>query len=142
MHKPEGAGGSKGGIGRYLFGLVLMCTGGYLFLSKVIVTTGAFSRGFGIGTHMYSMGSGGFAVTGGMILIPFFIGIFMIFWNSKNLVGWLLSGLSVIALIAGIIVNIRMTIMPMTAFDILVFIVLMAGGAGMFFSSLKSFDSN
>lgn len=142
MHKPEGAGGTSGGIGRYLIGLALMCTGAYLFLTKVMVSTGAFSGGFGMGTHLYSMGSGGFGVTGGMILIPFFIGIFMVFWNSKNIFGWLLSGLSVLALIAGIIVNIRMTIMPMTAFDILVIIVLMAGGAGMFFSSLKSFDQN
>ncbi|MBV1909419.1 MAG: hypothetical protein KUG78_08855 [Kangiellaceae bacterium] len=141
MNKPQGAGGSKGGIGRYLIGLALMCTGGYLFLSKVLVTTGAFSRGFGMGTHLYNMGSGGFGVTGGMILIPFFIGVFMVFWNSKNIFGWLLSGLSVIALIAGVIVNIRMTIMPMTGFDILVLIVLMAGGAGMFFSSFKNFDS-
>lgn len=141
MNRPEGAGGSNGGIGRYLIGLSLMCTGGYLFLSKVMVTTGALSRGFGMGSHLYSVG-GGFGVTGGMILVPFFIGIFMVFWNSKNIVGWLLSGLSVIALIAGVIVNIRMTIMPMTAFDILVLIVLMAGGAGMFFSSLKSFDKN
>jgi hypothetical protein len=141
MHKPNGAGGTNGGIGRYLIGLALMCVGGYLFLSKVMVSTGAFSRGFGMGTNLYSMG-GGFAVTGGMILIPFFIGIFMVFWNSKNIFGWLLSGLSVLALIAGIIVNIRMTIMPMSAFDILVIIVLMAGGAGMFFSSLRNFDSN
>lgn len=141
MHRPNGAGGTNGGIGRYFIGLALMCTGGYLFLNKVQVTTGAFSGGFGMGTHLYNMGGSSFSVTGGMILIPFFIGIFMIFWNSKNLFGWLLSGLSVIALIAGIIVNIRMTIMPMTAFDILVLIVLMAGGAGMFFSSLRNFDN-
>ncbi|TQV88514.1 hypothetical protein [Aliikangiella coralliicola] len=140
MHKPKGAGGTSGGVGRYLIGLIMMSVGGYLFLSKIMVTTGAFSRGFGMGTHLYSIG-GGFGVTGGMILIPFFIGIVMIFWNSKNILGWLLSGLSIVALIAGIIANIRMTLVPMSAFDIIVLIVLMAGGAGMFFSSLKNFDS-
>ena len=142
MHKPAGAGGTNGGVGRYLIGLILMCTGGYLFLTKIIVTTGAFSSGFGMGSRLYGIGSGGFGVTGGMILIPFFIGVFMTFWNSKNILGWLLSGLSVIALIAGIIVNIRMTLMPMTGFDILVLIVLMAGGAGMFFSSLRNYESS
>ncbi len=142
MHKIAGAGGTNGGIGRYLIGLTLMCIGGYLFLSKIMVTTGAFSRGFGMGTHLYGIGSSGFGVTGGMILIPFFIGIFMIFWNSRNIFGWLISGLSVVALIAGIIVNIRMTLMPMTGFDILMLIVLMAGGAGMFFSSLRNYDKS
>ncbi len=139
MNKPKGAGGTSGGIGRYLIGLFMMCTGGYLFLTKIMVTTGAFSHGFGMGTRLYGVG-GGFNVTGGMILIPFFIGIFMVFWNSNNPLGWLLSLLSVVALIAGIIVNIRMTLMPMNGFDILMLIVLMAGGAGMFFSSLKNFD--
>jgi len=138
MHTPEGAGGTKGGVGRYLVGLIMMCIGGYLFLSKVVVTTGALSHGFGMGTRLYS--AGGFGVTGGMILIPFVIGIIMIFWNSRNPFGWLLSSISVIALIAGIIVNIRMTLVPMSAFDILVLLVLMGGGAGLFFSSLKNFS--
>ncbi|TQV72018.1 hypothetical protein FLL45_17775 [Aliikangiella marina] len=140
MHTPEGAGGTSGGVGRYLAGLIMMCVGGYIFLSKVIVTTGALAAGFGFGTRLYA--AGGFGITGGMIFIPFIIGIIMIFWNSKNPFGWLLSGLSIIALIVGIIVNIRMTLMPMSAFDIIVLIVLMAGGAGLFFSSLKNFSNS
>ena len=138
METPKGAGGTDGGVGRYLSGLIMMCVGGYLFLTKVAVTTGALSRGFGFGTRLY--GAGGFGITGGMILIPFVIGIIMIFWNSRNVFGWLLSAISVIALIAGIIVNIRMSLMPMSAFDILVLLVLMGGGAGLFFSSLKNFS--
>ncbi len=138
MNKPEGAGGTKGGVGRYLAGLLMMCTGGYLFLSKIAVTS-AMSHGFGFGSHLYSMG-GGFNVTGGMILIPFFIGVIMVFWNSKNPFGWLLSGGSIIALMAGIIVNIRMMIMPMSAFDIIMLLILIAGGAGLFFSSLRKFS--
>ncbi|WP_444997051.1 hypothetical protein [Aliikangiella sp. IMCC44359] len=140
MHKPKGAGGTSGGVGRYLIGLLMMCVGTYLFLSKVIVTSGAFSSGFGFGTHLYAVG-GGFGITGGMILIPFIVGVVMIFWNSKNLLGWILAGFSIIALIAGIIVNIRMTLMPMSAFDIIVLLILMAGGAGLFFSSLKSIET-
>ncbi|MET1254459.1 hypothetical protein [Aliikangiella maris] len=140
MEKPKGAGGTTGGVGRYLSGLLMMCVGTYLFLSKVIVTTGAFSHGFGFGTHLYAVGNG-YGITGGMIFIPFIIGIVMIFWNSKNPLGWVLSGFSLIALIVGIIVNIRMTLAPMSAFDMIVLIVLMAGGAGLFFSSLRSYDN-
>ncbi|MGX5175360.1 hypothetical protein ACUR5C_15175 [Aliikangiella sp. IMCC44653] len=141
MNKPTGAGGTKGGVGRYLSGLLMMAVGTYLFLSKVMVTSGAFSGGFGMRTHLYSMG-GGFNVTGGMILIPFVIGVVMVFWNSKNPLGWLLSGGSVVALIAGIIINIRMTLVPMSAFDIMMLLVLIGGGAGLFFSSLRNFDSD
>ncbi len=141
MDKPKGAGGTSGGVGRYLAGLLMMVVGTYLFLSKIMVTTGAFSRGFGMGSHLYSLG-GGYGVTGGMILIPFIIGVVMIFWNSKNILGWLLTGASVVALIAGIIINIRMTLVPMSAFDIMTLLVLIAGGAGMFFSSLRNFDKS
>ncbi|MCW8875438.1 MAG: hypothetical protein OQJ89_07245 [Kangiellaceae bacterium] len=139
MHTPKGAGGTNGGVSRFFIGLTMLSVGVYLFLSKVIVTTGAFSRGFGMGTSLYSVG-GSFGVTSGMIFVPFIIGVVMIFWNSKNIFGWLLSGLSIVALIVGIIVNISMRLAPMSAFDLIVIIVLMAGGAGLFFSSLRSFD--
>lgn len=138
MRTPKGAGGTKGGIGRYLIGLTMMCVGGYIFLSKIMVTSGALAGGFGFGSRLYS--AGGFNVTGGMIFIPFIIGVIMIFWNSRNPFGWILSALSVIALIGGIIASISMRLMPMSAFDILVLLVLMGGGAGLFFSSLKSFE--
>ncbi|WP_144392261.1 hypothetical protein [Pleionea sediminis] len=141
MHKPKGAGGTSGGIGRFLIGLIMMSVGGYLFLSKVLITTANSMRGFGFGTSLYSFG-GGFSITGGMIFVPFIIGIVMIFWNSKNIFGWMLSGISLIAFIVGVIVNIRVSLAPMTAFDIVVLIILMAGGAGMFFSSLKNFDAS
>jgi hypothetical protein len=137
MQTPKGAGGTQGGIGRYLVGLIMMSVGGYLFLSKVMVSSGALAHGFGFGTRLYS--AGGMGITGGMIFIPFVIGIVMIFWNKSNPFGWLLSALSIIALIAGIIVNLRVTLMPMSAFDIIVLLILMAGGCGLFFSSLRNF---
>ncbi|MGR9108933.1 MAG: hypothetical protein ACU843_18620 [Gammaproteobacteria bacterium] len=141
MPRPKGAGGTSGGVGRYLGGLLMMCVGTYLFLSKVVVTSGAFSSGFGFGTQLYTLGDG-FGITGGMVFIPFIIGVVMVFWNSASILGWLLSGGSVVALITGIIVNIRMRLEPMTAFDILMLLVLIAGGAGMFFSSLRDFEQN
>ena len=137
MQTPKGAGGTTGGVGRYLIGLIMMSIGGYLFLSKVMVTSGALSQGFGFATRLYS--TGGIGITGGMIFIPFIIGIIMIFWNKNNIFGWLLSAISLLALIVGIIVNIRLTLIPMSAFDIIILIILMAGGSGLFFSSLKNF---
>ncbi len=133
MKHLNNAGGSPGGTGRFFIGLSMLCIGGYLLLSKISVHSG-----FGFGRGLYHFG--GFQVTSGMIFIPFFIGVMMIFWNSKNIFGWLLSGLSVVALIAGVIVNTRITLQAMSAFDMLVLLILIAGGAGLFFSSLKSYS--
>jgi hypothetical protein len=70
-----GAGGTKGGIGQFFLGLAMFVAGGYLLLSSIIVTND-FSLGYGL-FHI-----GTFSVTSGIILIPFMIGVGMIFYNS------------------------------------------------------------
>ena len=135
----SGAGGSDGGTGRFLMGLLMMCIGGYLFLNHIQVTSG-MRMGFGHSMYSVSMGGFNYSVTGGMIFVPFIFGVGMIFWNSKNTLGWLLTLGSLAAFSIGIIVSIRMHIKPMSAFDLITVLVLLAGGIGMFGSSLRNFN--
>lgn len=129
----RGAGGTDGGTGNFLLGLIMMCGGGYLLLRGIIVRPS-----FGLGTVAFSFG--GFAVTSGMILIPFMFGIGMIFYNSRNYVGWLLAIGSIVALVFGVISNINLQLTSMSAFDLLVIIVLLVGGIGLFLRSLRNFE--
>lgn len=126
-----GAGGTKGGTGRFLTGLVMMVAGGYLFLDAVRVT-----HGFHMGYRLYSFG--GFRLTGGMVLIPLIFGIGIIFYNSKNILGWLLSSASLIMLVFGIISSINFRLRSMSSFELIIIIVLAVGGLGLFLSSLKN----
>ncbi|MGE4518803.1 MAG: hypothetical protein AB7E04_04775 [Desulfobacteraceae bacterium] len=126
-----GAGGTKGGTGRFLTGLVMMVAGGYLFLDAVRVT-----HGFHMGYRLYSFG--GFRLTGGMVLIPLIFGIGIIFYNSKNILGWLLSSASLIMLVFGIISSINFRLRSMSSFELITIIVLAVGGLGLFLSSLKN----
>ncbi len=129
----RGAGGSEGGVGRFFIGLVMICAGGYLFLNAIQV-----NNSFGFGMSMFRMGS--FQVTGGMVFVPFIFGVGIIFYNSKNLIGWLLCGASAVMLAFGIITSIDLRLRPMSAFELVTIIVLLVGGIGLFLSSLKSLD--
>ncbi|OUS30098.1 hypothetical protein A9Q99_06340 [Gammaproteobacteria bacterium 45_16_T64] len=129
----RGAGGTNGGIGRFLMGLTMMVAGSYMFLNAIHVT-----YAFGFSTSF--MRVGGMSLTGGMVLVPFIFGIGIIFYNSKNFIGWGLAAASLIMLAFGVISSVKFRLDNMTSFDLLVILTLMVGGIGMFLSSLKTFD--
>lgn len=129
----KGAGGSEGGTGRFFIGLIMFIAGGYLFLNAVQVT-----NSFGFGYGLFSLGS--YQVTSGYVLIPFMIGIGMIFFNSSNYIGWLLAVISIILFVFGIITSIHFVLRPMSAFELISIIVLMVGGLGLFFSSFRNYS--
>ncbi len=130
---PHGAGGTNGGAGRFFVGLIMMIAGGYLFLNSVHI-----SHGFSMGYRLYSFGR--FGITSGMVLVPFIFGIGFIFYNSRNIIGWVLSVGSLVMFFFGIISTIRFNIRHMTAFDLIVIIVLLVGGTGLFLSSLREIE--
>jgi hypothetical protein len=131
----NGAGGNSGGIGHFFIGLIMMCGGFYMLLNAITV-----SSNFGLSSRIYSLhGFGsGIGITGGTIMIPFIIGIGMIFYNARNILGWLLAIGSITALIFGVISSIRFSLHSMSSFDLIVILVLAVGGLGLFLRSLKS----
>jgi hypothetical protein len=133
----RGAGGTTGGIGQFFMSIVMMCGGFYLLLNSISVTTN-----FGLGARMYAVSAfgGSYGITSGMVMIPFMFGIGLIFYNSKNVIGWLLALGSMTALIFGVIASIRFSFRAMSAFDLILILVLSVGGLGMFLRSLKTVD--
>ncbi|MDC1297371.1 hypothetical protein N8Z37_03585 [Octadecabacter sp.] len=126
----RGAGGTRGGEGNFFIGIVMMIAVGYLLLRGIMVRPQ-----FGVGNAMYSIV--GFPGTTGLVLVPFAFGVGMIFYNSRNWIGWLLAGGSVVALVVGVIASINFTLVRMSAFDLLVIIILLVGGIGLFLRSLR-----
>lgn len=126
----RGAGGTDGGTGTFLIALIMMIAGGYLLLNAIIVRPQ-----FGLGMVAFNLG--GFPVTSGMVLVPFMFGVGIIFYNSRNWLGWLLAGGSIVALVFGVIANINLQFARMSAFELLVILVLLVGGFGLFLRSLR-----
>lgn len=126
---PSGAGGTPGGLAPFLLGVAMTIGGGYLLLNSIRVD------GWGFGSRLF--GIGGVGVTSGTILIPFIIGIVIIFYDSEKWYGWLLAGGSLLAMIIGVIANVRFRFENMSAFDILVILVLLFGGIGLVLAGVR-----
>ena len=108
----------------------MMTGGGYLFLDSLRVV-----GGYGFGRGLYSFGN--FNLTGGMLLIPFMFGVAMVFYNARNLLGWALVIASLVMLTFGALRSVQFSFTGMSAFDLLVILVLFAGGLGLFLNSLR-----
>jgi hypothetical protein len=126
-----GAGGTRGGVGKFFMGLAMMVGGFYLLLNGIVV-----SSNFGLGSRLF--GAGPASLTGGMILIPLIFGIVMVFFNAKSYAGWLLALGSLSALLFGVISSVSMSLRSMSAFELLMILTLAFGGLGLFLSSLRS----
>lgn len=127
----KGAGGTQGGIGRFFIGLSMFLGGGYLLLNAIQV-----NNDFYMGYSLFSLGR--FQVTSGIIMIPFMIGVGMIFFNASNYVGWLLALGSLTLLIFGVISSTHFTLRPMSAFELIMILILLVGGLGLFLSSFRN----
>jgi lipoprotein signal peptidase len=127
----RGAGGTEGGTGKFFLGLSMFALGGFLFLDAVQV-----SNQFSLSYSLYQWGP--LRVTSGFMLIPFLIGVGMIFFNARNYLGWLLAIGSLLMLVVGIITSLSFHLRTMSVLELLMILVLLAGGLGLFLSSLHS----
>ena len=128
----RGAGGTDGGIITYFLGLGMLTSGSYMLLNNIIVAPPRL----GWGSRLYDFG--GFPITSGMIFIPFLLGVGLIFYKGRSWLGWALASGSVLSLCIGVIASTRLIFTRLSAFDLLVIFVLIAGGLGLFLRSLAA----
>jgi len=119
-----GAGGTPGGLGKFFLGAALIVAGCYLLLTRVTVASGGW----------YLWGYNAF----GLSMIPLLIGIGMLFFNGRSLVGWLLTGAGAVIILAGIIGNLQIYFRGTSLFDTLMMLGFIAAGIGLVAASLKS----
>jgi len=119
----EGPGGSPGGLGSFLLGLVLAVAGGYLILNQVQVTSG-FWGWWGPNTF-------------GLTLIPLILGIGLLFFNGRSLAGWLLAGAGVVIIFAGILTSLEIYFRTTSLFTVLLMVILFAAGLGLIARSFR-----
>src|SRR5262249_52460177 len=108
-------GGTKGGLAEFLIGLALLTGGGYLFLDNVLVTGNVWSGFFGVSSF-------------GLTLIPIFIGIAILFFNGKSVLGWLLTGGGAVAIVVGLLGGMNIWFKPTRLFNPLLIAGLKGGG--------------
>ncbi|MDZ7267290.1 MAG: hypothetical protein ONB48_08160 [candidate division KSB1 bacterium] len=124
MQLPQGAGGTSGGVGKFFLGMLMTVAGGYLLLNQVTVTSG----------YWMIFGYNAF----GLSLLPLIVGIGMLFFNGRSMIGWLLTGAGFVIIIAGILSHVDIYFRPTSLFNTLIMLTLLAGGIGLVARSLRA----
>jgi hypothetical protein len=117
-------GGTPGGIGKFLLGFVLMIAGLYLVFQQTMVGTGYWSF----------WGSNTFGLT----LVPLIAGVALLFYDGKNLLGWLLTLVGLVIIVAGVLVNLHIYFQQTSLYNLLIMLVLIAGGLGLMARGLRA----
>ena len=118
----RGAGGTPGGTGEFIIGLIMAVAGAYLIVNQVVVV-GGFWTMWGYNTF-------------GLSLVPLIFGIGILFFNGKSIAGWLLLLVGVVVIFAGILMNLQIYFQRTSLFNTIIMIVLLAGGIGLIFRAL------
>jgi len=116
-------GGTPGGLGHFLMGFIMTCVGGYLLSNQVMV-----------GSSYWSFYGGN---TFGITLIPMLIGIALLFFSGRSIVGWVLTAGGALFILAGVIANLHIYFQPTSLFNTLVMLILLVGGLGLIARSLR-----
>ncbi|MFO1495475.1 MAG: hypothetical protein U1F26_12560 [Lysobacterales bacterium] len=123
----RGAGGTPGGLGEFLLGLGMIVVGGYLLMKQVIVTSGGWSL-FGYDAF-------------GLSLIPFLLGLVVVFYNGKSILGWFLVSAGLLVIGAGVIANLRIYFAPTSLYNTLIMLGLVAAGVGLVARSVRDHET-
>lgn len=123
----RGVGGTPGGIGEFVAGVVMAAAGGYLLTNQVQVTT----------SYWHFWGGNSFGLT----LLPLLVGVGILFFNGRSVAGWLLTIAGCAIILAGILMNMDIYFQRTSLFNTLVMLVLLAGGIGLIARSLRSHPS-
>jgi hypothetical protein len=122
-HSLGDVGGTPGGLGHFVIGFLMACLGGY-FLANQVSVVGSYWSFYGANTF-------------GMTLVPMLIGVGILFWNGRNLIGWLLTVAGALFILAGVIANMHIYFRSASLFNTLVMLILLVGGLGLIARALR-----
>lgn len=123
----RGAGGTPGGVGTFIIGVIMALAGGYMLTNQIVVTNTFW------GWHLPFFGQvSAFAIT----LVFFLIGVAILFFNYRNVMGWTLAGGSLLIMLIGVITNLQIYFAPTTLFVTLGILILLVGGIALIVRSL------
>ena len=122
----RGAGGTPGGVGTFIIGVIMALAGGYILTNQIIVTNSFWSfRIFGIGVSAF-----------GITLILFLIGVGILFFNYQSRLGWIVTAGSLLLMLFGVITNLQIYFAPTSLFNTLIMFILLAGGIALIVRAL------
>lgn len=117
-------GGTPGGIGKFVIGILLSAAGLYLIFQQTSVGTGYWSWW---GTNTF-----------GLTLVPLIIGVGILFYDMRNVLGWLLCAVGLVIIVSGVLMNLHVYFQQTSLFNLLIMLVLLVGGLGLMARGLRT----
>ena len=108
------------GLLRFLIGIVMLIVGLFWFSNAVTVRT-----------NIVRMPWFNFEVGVGLVLVPFIVGIVMMFFDFDAIWGKIVTGLGILIIIAYIIMKIDFSLKSMSLYSFILILVFIFGGLGM-----------
>jgi hypothetical protein len=102
----------------------MACLGGYFLANQVSV----------VGSYWSFYGANTFGIT----LVPMLLGVGILFWNGRSVVGWIVTAAGALFILGGVIANMSIYFRPTSLFNTLVMLVLLVGGLGLIARALRS----
>ena len=133
QNQKRGPGGTPGGMGSFLLGVVMAVGGGWLITNQVTVSSSFNMFGFGM-----NMGRGGFGLT----MLPLLFGIGFLFYNGKSLLGWMITGCGAAIILLAVLMNMQIFWKPTSLFNTVLMWGMFVAGLGLILRSLRASNSN
>ncbi|MBB5207613.1 hypothetical protein [Chiayiivirga flava] len=111
-------------MGLFLIGFVCVIAGGWMLLNQVTVSGGGWTL----------WGYNSF----GLSLLPLLVGIGVLFFDGRSVIGWLLLIAGAVIILAGVLMNMRIYFQSTSLFNTVVMLGLLAAGIGLVARSFRS----
>lgn len=103
-----------------IMGMILLGLGIFLVFQNTYVTTD---------WGWYRIG--GFQLPSGTIVLPLLAGIGMLFYNSKSVAAWVVTGIGVLAVLVTMLISVRLRFAPTSLFNYILMFGCIGAGLGL-----------
>lgn len=117
-------GGTEGGGGTFVVGLLLLAIGGWLFVGNLHVSS-----------FMWGKLPGGLGL--GAVFLPLFVGLALLFFDGGSKLGWIAVAIAVGMLFVGVFSSLKIWFRPTTLTRTLMMLGSLAAGLGLIAKSLR-----
>jgi hypothetical protein len=135
----------------FLIGGTLFAAGVFLFTNQVMVSSGLMGFGWGGRGGAGGMAGGTAFFAGiwpfgvgegfGLLMLPFGIGVALLFSDTLRRLGWFLVWASAGALGVGVLQSLLFSFRPTSLWSLLAMVVMIAGGAGLMLQAVLRFNA-
>lgn len=110
---------------KFLIGIVLVALGVFLVFQNTDVVA-----------NWYSWRIGSWGVPSGVVVVPLLIGIGILFYNYKSIIGWIVAAIGAAFLIVTLILSVRIVFQRTSLFTYILMFGCIASGCGLMLRAL------